>query len=194
MTRKTIQVIHSEHAALAAMLQSLRMMVSRMSDVGTRENFEVMRAMLFYVDEFPERLHHPKETELLFPRVLARVPTLSATIDRLNLEHSRGEEAVRSLQNRLLAWEWMGKSRRAIFSEELGHYVEFCLAHMRCEEREILPSAELALSDADWRELDAAFERNQDPLDGRHQPAKEYETLFRSILMSAPDPIGLGRG
>jgi hypothetical protein len=29
--------------------------------------FDVLRAMLFYIDEFPERLHHTKESELLFP-------------------------------------------------------------------------------------------------------------------------------
>jgi hemerythrin-like domain-containing protein len=28
----------------------------------------VLRSMMFHIDEFPERLHHPKETELLFPK------------------------------------------------------------------------------------------------------------------------------
>jgi hemerythrin-like domain-containing protein len=33
--------------------------------------FDVLRAMLFYVDEFPERLHHPKESALLYCQNLA---------------------------------------------------------------------------------------------------------------------------
>jgi hypothetical protein len=36
--------------------------------------FDVLRAMLFYIDEFPERLHHPKESDLLFPKLARRVP------------------------------------------------------------------------------------------------------------------------
>ena len=32
-----------------------------------RSAFSTLRAMLFYIDEFPERLHHPKESDLLFP-------------------------------------------------------------------------------------------------------------------------------
>jgi hemerythrin-like domain-containing protein len=73
MNHEAIRVIRDEHASLAAMLKSLLQMVNRGLDPegrGEHERyFDVMRAMLFYVDEFPETLHHPKETELLFPRV-----------------------------------------------------------------------------------------------------------------------------
>jgi hypothetical protein len=31
-------------------------------------------AILFYIDEFPAKLHHPKESKLLFPRVANRDP------------------------------------------------------------------------------------------------------------------------
>ena len=72
MTHESIRIIHDEHAALAAMLQSLRMMVKRGPGTDANSFFDVLRAMLFYIDEFPERLHHTKETELLFPPVAAR--------------------------------------------------------------------------------------------------------------------------
>ena len=50
-------------------LRSLQLMVERGPKKDADRFFAVLRAMLFYVDEFPERLHHPKETELLFPKV-----------------------------------------------------------------------------------------------------------------------------
>jgi hypothetical protein len=50
--------------------------------------FEVVGAMLFYIDEFPERLHHPKETELLFPKVAQRAPETAELIP-LNGEFPR---------------------------------------------------------------------------------------------------------
>ena len=58
----SLQTIRDEHASLAAMLQSMRMMVERGPSDDRRNFFDVVRAMLFYIDEFPERLHHPKES------------------------------------------------------------------------------------------------------------------------------------
>lgn len=36
----------------------------------SRRFFDVVRAMLFHIDEFPERLRHPKESNLLFPSLV----------------------------------------------------------------------------------------------------------------------------
>ena len=74
MKHTSLQIIRDEHASLAAMLQSMRMMVDRGPADNAENFFDVMRAMLFYIDEFPERLHHPKESNLLFPRVAKAVP------------------------------------------------------------------------------------------------------------------------
>ena len=53
MSHESIRIIHDEHAALAAMLQSLRMMVQRGPAQEPENFFDVLRAMLFYIDEFP---------------------------------------------------------------------------------------------------------------------------------------------
>ena len=92
MSHLSLRIIRDEHAALSAMLRSLSMMVQRgpVKDSERQNYFEVMRAMLFYVDEFPERLHHTKESELLFPPVAKRAPHISAIIDQLEYDHARG--------------------------------------------------------------------------------------------------------
>ena len=162
MTHTSIQIIRDEHSTLSALLRSLGMMVDRGPAHQPEEFFNVMRAMLFYIDEFPERLHHPKETALLFPRVTRLVPEMQPTLAQLESDHQRGESAVRDLQHLLLAWELVGESRRAAFEQELKHYIAFYLAHMQLEEKEILPAAIQALSAADWQELDAAFAANCD--------------------------------
>lgn len=71
MNFSSLHIIQAEHSALAAMLRSMRMMLRRGSGLNRGRFFEVLRAMLFYVDEFPERLQQPKESELLFPAVSA---------------------------------------------------------------------------------------------------------------------------
>lgn len=188
----TLDVIHDEHQALTAMLRSLLLLLTQARRDGTPPDFRVLRAMLFYVDEFPERLHHTKESTLLFPRVRARAPELGPVLDRLEREHVRGEAAIRTLEHALLAYEVMGEARRAAFEAAAELYVGFYIEHMRVEENEVLPAARRVFSAADWAELDAAFAGNRDPLTGRHAPDADYQPLFQQILMQAPAPIGLG--
>ena len=192
MQHLSLQIIQEEHASLAAMLQSMRMLVERGPADNPQQFFDVLRAMLFYIDEFPERLHHTKETDLLFPCVLRAVPALAATIARLDRDHALGEEAVRELQHLLLAWELLGESRMPAFVEKVQRYLAFYLEHMRTEETVILHEAKRSLSAAEWQALDRAFEENRDPLTGRYPPDPAYDRLFTRIVMKTPAPIGLG--
>ena len=193
MLRESLRIIHDEHEALSAMLRSIGLMLDRGPGNEPERFFDVLRAMLFYIDEFPERLHHTKETELLFPRVARLAPQTAPAIAQLDIDHARGEAAVRELQHLLLAWELIGDSRRAAFETAAKAYLAFYLAHMRLEETEILPAAEKVLSAADWAELDAAFATNCDPLTRKYPRDPVYDRLFSKIVSHAPAPIGLGK-
>ena len=192
-TPASIRIIRDEHQALRAMLDSLRLMLRRQRDQGGMPRFDVIRAMLFYIDEFPERQHHPKETELLFPPIAQRAPEVAEAIARLDREHAGGEAAVRELGHLLLAWELMGESRRATFVEALDRYITFYLEHMRLEETVVLPAALQHLTDEDWAAMDAAFASNTDVLAQGATPDPAYERLFSRIVHSAPPPLGMGR-
>jgi hemerythrin-like domain-containing protein len=192
MRPQALDIIRDEHQALAAVLRSMKMLLVQATREGKRPPFDVLRAMLFYVDEFPERLHHTKETELLFNRLRVRLPALKATLDRLDHDHARGEAAMRELEHALLAYEVLGEPRRAAFEGALERYVGFYLEHMALEENEVLPAALRVLGAADWADLDAAFAANRDPLTG-HEPDEPYRQLFKTIVMNAPAPIGLGQ-
>ena len=176
------------------MLRSMNLMVERGPGDQPEQFFDVLRAMLFYIDEFPERLHHPKESDLLFPRIVRASPSLMAVVQKLESDHVHGEKAVRELQHLLLAWELLGEPRRPAFAARCSQYTAFYLEHMRLEETLILPEAARLLTDADWKELDAAFEKNCDPLTGKYPPDPAYDRLFTRILRRAPAPIGLGAG
>ena len=194
MRHRSLDIIRDEHSSLAAMLQSMRMLVDRGPGRDARQFFDVLRAMLFYIDEFPERLHHPKETELLFPRVARAAPEVGVAVARLDRDHAYTEQAVRDIQHLLLAWELLGETRRQAFVDGFTRYVNLYLAHMQLEEQEILPAAQRHLSAADWEALDQAFEQNCDPLTGKYKPDPVYEQLFARIVRTAPAPIGLGAG
>jgi hemerythrin-like domain-containing protein len=191
MTHPTVRIIKDEHVALSAMLRSILLLLAEHRRQGTLPDFAALRAMLFYVDEFPEQRHHRKESEILFPKLRARTPEARRVLDRLDLDHSRGERAIRDLEHALLAFEMLGESRREAFESAARSYVDFYFEHMAVEEREILPLAERMLNEQDWAELDEAFGANRDPLAG-HEPEAEYRALFTRIVNAVPAPIGLG--
>ena len=192
MKRRSLHIIRDEHASLAAMLHSMTKLLERGPAEDAAQFFDVMRAMLFYIDEFPEQLHHPKESNLLFPKVAKKAPEVRGAIDRLERDHMHSEKAVRDLLHLLLAWEMVGSSRKAAFVDALGPYVESYLDHMHLEETVILPAAQSALSDEDWMEVDKDFDLNADPLTGKYPPGPAFEKLFSRIVRKAPAPIGLG--
>ena len=183
MKHTSLQIIRDEHASLAAMLRAMQKLVERGPDEHPLNFFDVVRGMLFYIDEFPERLHHPKESNLLFPHLVRASPDIMATVSRLEGDHITGERLVRDLQHLLLAWELLGEPRRAAFVEQCKDYVAFYLEHMRLEETVILPEAEKVLTPAQWRELDTAFEKNCDPLTGKYPHDPAYDRLFTRIVM-----------
>ena len=191
MTYTAIRIILEEHAALSAMLRSILLLLDQHRRGRTMPDFAALRAMLFYVDEFPEQRHHRLESQLLFPKLRARTPLSRALLDRLDDEHACGAHRIRDLEHSLVAFEMLGEARRAAFESDAERYVNFYLAHMALEEREILPLAETTLTAQDWRELDEAFASNLDPLTG-HEPAADYRALFTRIVNAVPAPIGLG--
>jgi hemerythrin-like domain-containing protein len=187
-----IKIIRDDHAALAGLLRSVVQLVDKGPGDEPERFFDVLRAMLFYLDEFPEKRHHPKESDLLFPKLVRKAPELMAIIQKLEAEHMQGEHRIRLLQQQLLAWELLGDSRRSSFVEHLRDYVRFYLDHMRIEEREILPAAQRVLDAAEWAEIDRAFEHSRDPLAGGVADPI-YERLFTRIVLATPAPLGLGR-
>jgi len=188
----TLKILRDEHAALASMLRTLPLLVAA-TRAGHAPDFALLRDMVFYVADFPERQHHRKEAELLFPKLRARAPWARELLDRLEEEHARSEYWIHTLEHALTAWEVIGDARRAAFETAVQRYAEFYLAHMALEEREIMPLALQALTPADWAELDGALAPEPDPLTGL-EPEAAYRALFDRIVFTVPAPLGLCAG
>jgi hemerythrin-like domain-containing protein len=190
-TSAALRIIRQEHSALAAVLNTLLAMVRDAHRAQRTPDFRSMRAMLFYIDEFPERLHHVKESTMLFPRLRELTEEAGFVLARLDKEHRSGSVRVRALAHALTAWEMLGDSRREPFEKSLEEYAAFYREHMRLEETEVLPLAERCFTEADWSMLDRAFGAERDPLAGG-KPEGPYEELFRTIVRITPAPFGVG--
>jgi hemerythrin-like domain-containing protein len=188
--KDAIAVLKSEHRSISAVLHGLKELARMAQDATVRPRFQVLRSMLRYIDEYPERLHHPKEDEHLFARVLQRAPEARALVDQLQAEHREGAQLIRELERALLFFEegWPLGARE--FAQAVEAYAEFHWMHMRKEEQELLPIAERVLTAGDWNAIDRAFAANRDPVaDIEH---RDYEKLFTRIANLAPAPVGLG--
>lgn len=188
--QNAIRIIHDEHRSISAVLHGLKELARLAQDVTVRPRFDALRAMIRYIDEYPERLHHPKEDRHLFAAVEQRAPEARPLIARLKREHEEGARLVRELERRLVFFEegWPEGARE--FLAAVDAYAQFHWDHMRCEEKELLPLAGKVLGPADWASIDAAFAGNDDPIaDLREQ---DFRELFTRIVSLAPAPIGLG--
>jgi len=189
--RSALNVIRDEHRSLSAVLHGLQYLVKEVREGRRKPDFNVLRAMVHYIDAFPEKLHHPKEDRYLFARLRLRGPESNVVLDQLEAQHIHGAKLIRDLEQSLLRWEMGGERNFEAFADQVKHYVDFHWHHMRQEEEFVLPLAERVLSEEDWREIDAAFAGNTDPLIGKDL-AKNFERLFKQIVNIAPPPIGVG--
>ena len=185
-----IQKIHDEHRSISAVLHGLKSLARDAQDARVKPEFAVFHAMLHYIDEYPEQLHHPKEDNVLFPLVAARAPRAQTLIDTLRAEHKEGARLIRELERSLILFEDSWPAGAAKFLGAVDAYADFHWRHMRKEEQELLPLAERHLSAQDWRAVDEAFDANEDPVAGVRE--KDFRTLFSRIVSLAPAPVGVG--
>ncbi len=187
---RSITILHNEHRSISAVLHGLKELARLAQDAKVKPDFRVFRAMLRYIDEYPERLHHPKEDRYLFAKLLERAPQTRPLVGRLTSEHEEGARLVRELERSLLFFEegWPAGARE--FQQTAEKYAQFHWDHMRIEEKELIPLAEQHLTAEDWKWVDDAFAGNMDPIADLGE--KDFEKLFSRIVSLAPAPVGLG--
>jgi hemerythrin-like domain-containing protein len=187
---RAISIIKSEHQNLAAVLYSMEHLMGEI-DSGKHADFAVFHGLFTYIDRFLDRYHHPKENDYLFPRLLARSPDSEALIKELGKQHSEGGLMFVEMLKALSAYEFSGAIEYPHFRDTVLAYCRFERDHALLEEREILPRAVEVLDEADWKEIDAAFGENRDPMFG-DEWNDEFSSLFQKLVNSLPSPLGLG--
>jgi hemerythrin-like domain-containing protein len=186
-----IRILQDEHRTFGALLHALRHLVREMRDHGAAPRFELLGAIVYFMDTYSERIHHPRESEYLFPRLRARCPAAAPTLDILEAEHRAGDREIRALEQALTRYRHGGAAEFAAFAAAAESYAEHQQQHMRREEREILPLAREYLRPADWDTIDRAFAGNAVPAFDE-DAAASYRTIFSRIVAMAPPPIGVG--
>lgn len=191
--QEAITIIRAEHRSLAAVLHGLLSIVEGLNRQGGKPDFGLLLAMLTYIDEFPDRFHHPKEDQYLFRQLRLRAPDAVGLLDALEAEHKRNGELMAGLRRALKRFEEHPEKPevREAFRSLVKQYADFHWGHMRFEEEQVFPLAEARLNAQDWADINTAFRSNADPLIGT-EAKDHYQDMLRKIVSRAPAPIGVG--
>lgn len=191
MLNAAIAIIHDEHRSLAAIIHGLKYLLREIREKHSAPDFKLLWAMIYYIDAFPARLHHPKENAYLFARLRARTHEADATLDELERQHEDGAAQVGELERALGYYEADKPQGLDIFATAVDKFADLTWQHMNTEEKVIIPLAKKYLTPADWVDIAQAFGENGDPRFGA-EPDHEFRNLFSRIVNLAPPPIGVG--
>ena len=120
----TLDKIRSEHMTINRVLDCLESELATARDTGRNPDFDLLDSIFAYIRVFPDRFHHPKENDFLFPAILRRDPSYGPVIEQLQAEHSRGEEMLEELA-RLLAAAAKGAAVGPDFRRAVREYAAF---------------------------------------------------------------------
>ena len=103
--RHAEQVLRREHLALKGIYRVLKMEASRLRGNQTPD-FPVLEAIVEYIREFPDRIHHPKEEQHVFRAACeSAVRKRRLLLDVLFREHEQETRLIAELQKTLQAFQ-----------------------------------------------------------------------------------------
>jgi nucleotide-binding universal stress UspA family protein/hemerythrin-like domain-containing protein len=181
-------IIRDEHRSVAAVIHGLQYLVREARNSATPPQIPLLRAMLYYINAFAEKLHHPKEDAYLFNKLRQRTPEFNDTLDELERQHVAGHELVADLEKNLDRYESDASTGFAGFAAAVERFASAQWEHMNLETKVVMPAAQKHLTNEDWAEIGQAFAENGDPRFSVDTD-EEFRQLFARILNLAPEHV-----
>lgn len=182
MTAPTLDRIVAEHKVIASMMNAMEAETNALEASGSFD-LDLVRLILRYMSEYPDRFHHPKE-ELLFDAAAAKDGGFATVVANVRGEHQRLPGLTEALLTTLETLEIGASMPRDKVLASLRAYVEQERHHMAQERDDIFPALEMLLSAEDWTTAEAKANALEDPLAGGSDPGP-YQRLQALILPEA---------
>ena len=179
--------IKKEHRALSAVMEALQRLLAAVAAQHAEPDFTLFSAALYYIDDFPERCHHPKEDEHLFKALRRRTTEFDALLDELQAEHIHSARMMARLHCALVHYQGGASKGLQAFHAAVDAYGAILSEHMRKEEG-LLERARDKLTEEDWSNIASAFSVNDDPLFGDARRV-EFRKLYFRIRNLLPSKI-----
>lgn len=190
---KVLGIIRGDHQTLAAVIDALKHVSAEVAAGTLAPDYKLAWSILYYIEEYPEKIHHPKEEEALFPRLRGRNAGIDDTLDELRRQHDESGAYLNAMKT-ALGWmeaEIPGANRE--FSRQVERFAQFHYQHMNTEEGIVLPKAREVLVEEDWEAIAAAFALSDDPYRTSWNDSDSWFRDFYSRLVTlVPAPWGVG--
>lgn len=178
---RAISIIKGEHRCLTAVVHSMQSLLQEIDCAKQDADFSVLMAMLFYIDDYSARLHHPKEDTYLFSALRKRTQDFDVIISELEKQHLQEKPLLRDLHEKLAQHIEGHPAADQAFKEAFDQFANLQWLHMKSEEELIIPAARQHLKNSDWEEIAIAFEANGDPQFDKDTDAS-FDRLFARLM------------
>lgn len=159
---KMIRVLREEHRNIEELLLVLERELLVFGR-GERPDYEVVKKVISYFQDYPDCCHHPKE-DMIFEKLKARDPVAAERIGDLESEHQheriRLQRVADVIRLILTDHDVLGET----FKHIIGDFIEQEREHMKMEECLVFSAAAHALQSEDWAEIDARWSEAKDSL------------------------------
>lgn len=189
-----LQSLGDEHKYQARLLNVLEKQVGLLNQRQTPD-YAMMRGVMRYMTQFPDRYHHPKE-DLLFEKIVLRDAGARAAVDELLEAHTsiidKGSRLLQLIDQRL---NGAADGDDHVLRKAAHAYIGTLRRHMDIEWLHLFPRALEVLQPEDWRDVDAKMKPILDPVFGA-TVSTEFQSLHdESTAKTEPEPPGrLGVG
>ena len=174
-----IAALNSDHANVAKLLDLLESEILAI-EVGKTPDYLLLRNIMQYITQYPDRFHHPIE-DLIFTQLVRREPEVRADVDAQLAEHVSLGVAGLEFECSLRATDVDSVDVREGLAVTGFAYIRALREHMLIEEGILFPIAIEVLTSEDWKLIEKQVDTFEDPLFGSVIP-DEYQRLYSLII------------
>ena len=161
MTR-LIDVLRDEHRNIEKLLLVLEQELT-VFDRRERPDFDTLRAVIDYFEEYPARCHHPKE-DMMLDLLRVRDPALAAALGEVETDHREEADRLLELARTIESVRTGRDLPRQSVDQVVREFIAHERRHIELEESHLFPAALKALRPSDWASIDARMGDERDPL------------------------------
>ncbi len=173
------EILTKEHQTIREMLAVLNTLCDYLAEEKPVATDDLKEAVAF-IREFADRFHHGKEEDLLFPAMeRAGIPRDGGPIGVMLMEHVRGREYVAAMATAVAKEDFTN------FITHARNYTRLLDQHIYKEDNILYPMADRMLSSEQQQELEQAYAKVDETLDGPER-WREARELIQRLTVTYP--------
>ena len=159
---KIIESLLEEHRNIEELLLVLEQ-ESFVFARNERPDYEIIKAIISYFQDYPDCCHHPKE-DMIFEKLKVRDPVAAERVGDLEAEHHSESKRLRRIADMIKGTLTNHEVRSQTFDYIMRDFIEQERRHMKMEEQFLFSVAVNVLQSEDWAGIDARWSEAKDSL------------------------------